>query len=63
MPENYIKITGEHGVVLLPYNSAELNVRIGDQLIVTQEESGWCWCVTESGRKGWVPARKLEFEE
>lgn len=63
VPESYINITGEFGVVLCPYNAAELNVRIGDQLMVAQEESGWCWCMNEGGEKGWVPAKNLEFEE
>ncbi|MEE9552738.1 MAG: SH3 domain-containing protein [candidate division Zixibacteria bacterium] len=63
VPESYVKISGGFGVALFPYDAVELSVRIGDRLIVTGEDSGWCRCVAENDKRGWVPARYLEFEQ
>jgi hypothetical protein len=37
------------------YCATELTVVIGEELLVTQEESGWFWCINRQGKSGWVP--------
>ncbi len=47
------------GVALRDYSAAELTVGAGDVVEVEERIAGWSWCVTESGRAGWVPDRVL----
>jgi hypothetical protein len=56
VPENYIKRKGDTGRALCDYEATELSVRVGEELIMGQEESGWIWCTNQEGRSGWVPA-------
>ncbi|MFQ5833938.1 MAG: SH3 domain-containing protein [Candidatus Thorarchaeota archaeon] len=42
------------------YTSRELTVRLGDEIIVMSEESGWAWARTSLGDEGWVPLNKIE---
>lgn len=60
-PINYLEISGESAVAKQDYDAAELTVRAGDELMVLDEESGWCWCAFGDDEKGWVPTENLEF--
>jgi Variant SH3 domain len=56
VPERYVeKIDSDRCRTLRDYDATELTVRVGDELDVHFAESGWAWCETADGRKGWVP--------
>ncbi|HPR64098.1 MAG TPA: SH3 domain-containing protein [Thermoanaerobaculia bacterium] len=55
VPERWMKIRGNTGILLRDYDSTELKVSPGDRLILLERESGWALCKTDSGEKGWVP--------
>ena len=56
VPEAYVeKIDGSVCRGLRQYEATELTVGAGDELDVKFAESGWVWCETADGRKGWVP--------
>jgi len=61
IPECYLKIEGNTGRMLRDYDATELTARPGDKLNVLDEESGWLWCLTEQGRKGWIPKENVEL--
>ena len=44
------------------YNATELTVRGGEEVFVLEEESGWVFCRTMDGRKGWLPYTIIDFE-
>jgi Variant SH3 domain len=53
--------TGE-AVVTEPYNTQELTTFNGQLLKVVDrdDESGWLWCRSDDGARGWVPTRTLD---
>ena len=38
------------------YDATELSVRVGEELLIQREESGWLLCENRAGQRGWVPA-------
>lgn len=65
IPKNYLKRTQTLGFyeVLQDYDSTELNVKIGDKIIILKEESNWVWIVTEGNKKGWIPTECISLDE
>jgi hypothetical protein len=45
---------------LRDYSAQELDVAVGDDLLLDHELGGWWWCQHADGRVGWVPASHLE---
>jgi hypothetical protein len=60
-PESYLAIEGNKGIFKRDYNSFELDVDIGEELLVLDEESGWCRCERENGETGWLPIDKVKI--
>ena len=60
VPERGIEQRGEVGVARYDYSAAELSVRVGEELTLHAEESGWFWATNRAGRSGWVPAKHIE---
>ena len=61
VPENYIEIQGKNARLLQDYDATELNVDVGEKLVIEKEESGWVWVSNEENRKGWVPLENVEL--
>jgi len=59
VPVAYLERRGETAVARRDYDSVELAVKAGDELIVTRQESGWLWCTDRRGASGWVPAEAV----
>ncbi len=59
VPESFVGRTGEVGTMLRDYESTELSVRVGEQLLLGEEVAGWVWCTNEAGRSGWVPSENV----
>lgn len=60
-PESYLDIKGDRGIFKRDYNSFELDVDIGEELMILEEESGWCRCERDNGETGWLPIDKVEM--
>lgn len=55
VPEAYLLLDGEAGTSTRDYSTHELTVIEGQRLLVLDEQSGWYWCETAAGERGWVP--------
>lgn len=61
VPTSYVERRGEGiGSGLRDYSAVELSVLAGELLTVEDEEAGWLLCVTEDGRRGWIPLECVE---
>ena len=62
VPSSLIEIEADgKGRALSAYDAIELTVAAGDELVVSQEESGWLWCTNQQGKSGWVPLEKVTW--
>ncbi len=59
VPESYLEVDGERGVMKFDYDASELTVKVGDTVTVLKEESGWYWCANMKGETGWVPRENV----
>ncbi len=41
------------------YEATELNVSVGEELVIEKEESGWIWVSNQEKKKGWVPMKNV----
>jgi hypothetical protein len=59
IPEAWLRIEGESGVLLRDYSAAELQLEPGDLVNGEVVESGWLWATDATGQEGWVPLPSL----
>jgi len=59
VPSTYIDVEEARGIFNQPYNSVELNVKVGDLIQFLGEALGWAECLDGEWRYGWVPYDKL----
>jgi hypothetical protein len=55
VPEALLDISGDTAVALGDYDSTELDVSMGEALLVGRRQSGWVWCRNGRGCEGWLP--------
>lgn len=61
-PFDWLKPMGDgRAEALRDYSAQELDVDVGDDIVLQHELGGWWWCAHADGRQGWVPATHLEF--
>jgi len=60
VPEAYLEVHGQAGVLACDYDAIELTVHVGEVLTVSKEQSGFFWVTDPAGRQGWVPADHTE---
>jgi hypothetical protein len=62
VPETHLEPTSDSGKFqfLRDYNSRELNVEEGQEVIVLEEDSGWIWVRTTLGEEGWIPLENVQ---
>ena len=60
VPESYLQVSGNAGLLKEDYDSTELTVFKGQILYLQEETGGWTWCRTEDGEYGWVPNENIE---
>ncbi len=62
VPKTYLESTSESGQFqfLDDYNTRELTVTEGEEVIALEEESGWVWVRTTLGEEGWIPLENLQ---
>lgn len=59
VPESWLDLEDETGVLRRDYDAVELTVTPGEVLTASQFESGWAWATRENGERGWVPLDRL----
>lgn len=61
VPARHLSAVKGDAEVVMPYDTTELPTSVGEvlEVIKADNESGWCWCRSTSGREGWVPNRTL----
>jgi len=59
VPSMHIDIEDARGVFNQPYNSVELDAKVGDVVQYLGEALGWAECLDGGWRYGWVPMEKL----
>ena len=59
VPETLLELRGNQGILSRDYETTELAVRTGEEVIVQEELSGWAWVTNDRGQSGWIPARCL----
>lgn len=55
VPENYLAIEGDQGLMRHDYDATELTVAAGEMVELLGSESGWGLCRTAEGHIGWLP--------
>ena len=62
VPKAYLESTSESGNFQFnqDYNSRELSIEEGQEVILLNEESGWAWVRTPLGDEGWIPLENLQ---
>jgi hypothetical protein len=55
VPERWLRIEGESGVLLCDYTAAELPLMPGDEVSGELVLNGWLWAMNTAGECGWVP--------
>lgn len=53
-----------HGsaTALQAYDTVELDVDAGEEVLVEREVAQWWWTRNKAGQSGWVPARNLQLQ-
>ena len=61
VPESWLSVEGNSGVLLRDYAAAELALVPGDMVSGDLVESGWLWATAADGQIGWAPLDCLEL--
>lgn len=63
VPESWLQVEGEHGVLRRDYTAAELPLAIGETIKGELQLNGWLWATNTAGKQGWVPFDCLSMEK
>jgi hypothetical protein len=63
VPQQWFEQTAEGWRALRDFSALELTVKAGDRLRLLYSESGFLFCETTSGARGWVPDGAVIAEE
>lgn len=63
VPESWLRVEEDSGVLLRDYTAAELAIEPGDAVTGEIVESGWLWATAADGHNGWVPLACLFIEQ
>jgi hypothetical protein len=55
VPESWLRVDGDSGVLLHAYTAAELPLAPGDVVNGELVLNGWLWATNAAGNQGWVP--------
>ena len=59
VPESWLHVAGDEGVLMRDYTAAELPLEPGDLVSGELTLSGWLWATDLDGRQGWAPLECL----
>jgi hypothetical protein len=63
VPESWLRVEEEQGILLHDYTAAELPLVPGDFVSGIVELNNWLWAINAAGEQGWVPLNCLSLEE
>lgn len=55
VPEDWLDVAGDVGVLRRDYTAAELALEPSDRVTGELVQSGWLWATAADGRVGWAP--------
>lgn len=55
VPSALLDLRGDSAIVLQDYDSTELDVRVGERVLLGSRMAGWTWCRKGDGSEGWLP--------
>lgn len=61
VPESYLEISGKIGKANQDYNAIELSIKVGELLIIEEDEAEWFWVTNQKGKSGWVPIKNVKM--
>ncbi len=62
IPEAWLERDGDRATLRADYDATELEVAVGDRLLVTHAYGGWLWAEKADGARGWVPSSGAGWE-
>ena len=62
VPKQYLDICKRKGTFNRDYNAMELNVSVGEELIVYEIINGFGMSEKSNGKRGWVPMKNMELD-
>ena len=62
VPEVYVERNGASGSLNRDYDATEMNITVGEELQILDEESSWLLCRKPNGETGWVPGDNVSAE-
>lgn len=63
VPERWLEIRDEKGILRRDYNAAEFTLSVGDELTLHEYESGWYWAQNREQNWGWAPSACVAFTD
>ena len=63
VPERHLDRQGDHGIAQQDYSTAELTIKVGEQVVVDSKDSGWYWVTNQSDQSGWVPVENVAIHQ
>ena len=60
VPEQYLSVTGNEGIITKYYSAKELSIPENEEILVLDILNGWAWSQTSSGEYGWIPMRNIK---
>ena len=60
VPESWVTIERDACIASRDYDSTELALQAGEEVVSDIAESGWVWVRDSQGNRGWVPLDCLE---
>ncbi len=58
-PRQWLIRENESWFVDRDYNSVELSVSVGEELVAAAKESGFLWVTNAHSESGWIPSKKV----
>ena len=61
VPEAFMIIRGDSAQVTRNYNSSELSVEAGENVVIEYSTGGWAWCTNSKLERGWIPMDNINL--
>jgi hypothetical protein len=61
VPDAFVEVSGDEGVMLRDYDAVELSADTGEILTILETVNGWHWAVNQHRQQGWIPASHVSI--
>ncbi len=59
--QDFLQINDTEAVAIREYTAWELNAQPNESFRILDDKSGWYWCESQSGERGWLPYETFEI--